>query len=156
MGRTMIEKIIQRASGKDAKVGDRVWCNIDLSTARDFGGPNCVVQFEELTKGKGKVWNPDKIAFTFDLQAPAHTEKVSNNQKIIREFSKKQGISKVFDVNKGVGQHVLLEHGYVIPGDVILGTDSHMNLLGSVGAFATGVGNKGHPCRTGHPLLHGH
>lgn len=141
MGKTMIEKIIQRASGKDAKVGDRVWCNIDLSTARDFGGPNCVVQFEEITEKKGKVWDPDKVAFTFDLQAPAHTEKVSNNQKIIREFSKKQGISKVYDINNGVGQHVLLEDGKVIPGDVILGTDSHMNLLGSVGAFATGVGN---------------
>ena len=140
MGKTMIQKIIQRASGKEVQVGDRVWCNIDLSTARDFGGPNCVLQFDELTD-KAKVWNPDKIAFTFDLQAPAHAEKVANNQKIIRDFAKRQGISKVFDVNWGIGQHVLLEHGLVKPGDVILGTDSHMNLLGGVGAFATGVGN---------------
>ena len=140
MGKTMIQKIIQRASGKEAKVGDRVWCNIDLSTARDFGGPNCVLQFDEVTD-KAKVWDPDKIAFTFDLQAPAHAEKVANNQKIIRDFSKRQGISKVFDVNWGIGQHVLLEHGLVKPGDVILGTDSHMNLLGGVGAFASGVGN---------------
>ena len=140
MGKTMIQKIIQRASGKEAKVGDRVWCNIDLSTARDFGGPNCVLQFDEVTD-KAKVWDPDKIAFTFDLQAPAHAEKVANNQKIIRDFAKRQGISKDFDVNWGIGQHVLLEHGLVKPGDVILGTDSHMNLLGGVGAFASGVGN---------------
>ena len=46
MGKTMIQKIIQRASGKEVKVGDRVWCSIDLSTARDFGGPNCVLQFD--------------------------------------------------------------------------------------------------------------
>jgi homoaconitate hydratase family protein len=141
MGKTMIEKIIERASGKKVKVGDRVWCNIDLSTARDFGGANCVLQFEEVTEKKGKVWDPEKIAFTFDLQAPAHAEKVAQNQKIIRDFAKKQGISKVFDVNWGIGQHVLLENGLVKPGDVILGTDSHMNLLGAVGSFATGVGN---------------
>ncbi len=141
MGKTMIEKIIRRAAGKEVKVGERVWCNIDLSTARDFGGANCVLQFEEVTDKKGKVWDPDKVAFTFDLQAPSHSEKVSTNQKIIREFAKKQGIKKVFDVDWGIGQHVLLENGLVKPGDVILGTDSHMNLLGAVGAFATGVGN---------------
>ncbi|WP_300522461.1 aconitase/3-isopropylmalate dehydratase large subunit family protein [Aminiphilus sp.] len=141
MGKTMIEKIIERASGKKVKVGDRVWCNIDWSTARDFGGANCVLQFEEVTEKKGKVWDPEKVAFTFDLQAPAHAEKVAQNQKIIRDFAKRQGISKVFDVNWGVGQHVLLENGLVKPGDVILGTDSHMNLLGAVGSFATGVGN---------------
>ena len=141
MGKTMIEKIMKRAAGKEIKVGDRVWCNIDLSTARDFGGANCVLQFEEVTEKKGKVWDPEKVAFTFDLQAPSHSEKVSINQKIIRDFAKQQGIKKVFDINWGIGQHVLLEHGLVKPGDVILGTDSHMNLLGSVGAFATGVGN---------------
>ncbi len=141
MGKTMIEKCIRRAAGKEVKVGERVWCNMDLSTARDFGGANCVLQFEEVTDNKGKVWNPDKIAFTFDLQAPSHSEKVSRNQKIIREFAKKQGVSKVFDIKWGIGQHVLLENGLVKPGDVILGTDSHMNLLGAVGAFATGVGN---------------
>lgn len=141
MGKTMIEKIMKRAAGKEIKVGDRVWCNIDLSTARDFGGANCVLQFEEVTDKKGKVWDPEKVAFTFDLQAPSHSEKVSVNQKIIRDFAKQQGIKKVFDINWGIGQHVLLEHGLVKPGDVILGTDSHMNLLGSVGAFATGVGN---------------
>ena len=88
----MIMKIMERASGKTVQLGDRVWCNIDWSTARDFGGANCVLQFEEITENKGKVWDPDKVAFTFDLQAPSHSEKVSANQKIIREFAKKQGI----------------------------------------------------------------
>jgi homoaconitate hydratase family protein len=141
MGKTMIMKIMDRASGKEVKIGDRVWCGIDWSTARDFGGANCTLQFDEITEKKGKVWDPEKIAFTFDLQAPSHSEKVSNNQKIIREFAKRQGIKRVFDVNWGIGQHVLLENGLVKPGDVILGTDSHMNLLGAVAAFATGVGN---------------
>jgi homoaconitate hydratase family protein len=141
MGKTMIMKIMDRASGKEVRIGDRVWCGIDLSTARDFGGANCTLQFDEITDKKGRVWDPSKIAFTFDLQAPSHSEKVSGNQKIIREFAKRQGIDKVFDINWGIGQHVLLENGLVKPGDVILGTDSHMNLLGGVAAFATGVGN---------------
>ncbi len=141
MGKTAIMKIMERACGHPVQVGDRVWCNIDLASARDFGGANCVLQFEQEMGMDAKVWDPDKVAYTFDLQAPSHSEKVSNNQKIIREFAKRQGIRHVFDINHGVGQHVMLEAGLIKPGDVVLGTDSHMNLLGAVGAFATGVGN---------------
>jgi 3-isopropylmalate/(R)-2-methylmalate dehydratase large subunit len=141
VGKTSIVKIMERASRHPVKEGDRVWCNIDLASARDFGGANCVLQFEKEMGKDAKVWDPDKIAYTFDLQAPAHSEKVSNNQKIIREFAKRQGIRHVFDINHGIGQHVMLEAGLIKPGDVVLGTDSHMNLLGAVGAFATGVGN---------------
>ncbi|MBR1895589.1 MAG: homoaconitate hydratase family protein, partial [Pyramidobacter sp.] len=141
MGKTIIMKIMERAAGRPVKIGERVWCNVDLASARDFGGANCVLQFEKEMGMEAKVWDPDKIAYTFDLQAPAHSEKVANNQKIIREFAKRQGIKHVFDVNHGVGQHVMLEAGLMKPGDVVLGTDSHMNLLGSMGIFATGVGN---------------
>ncbi|MST55364.1 homoaconitate hydratase family protein [Pyramidobacter sp. SM-530-WT-4B] len=141
MGKTCIVKIMERAAGLPVRVGERVWCRVDLASARDFGGANCVLQFEKEMGKEAKVWNPDKVAYTFDLQAPAHSEKVANNQKIIREFAKRQGIRHLFDVNHGVGQHVMLEAGLIKPGDVVLGTDSHMNLLGGVGAFATGVGN---------------
>ena len=141
MGKTSIMKIMERASGHPVKVGDRVWCKIDWATCRDFGGANVVLQFEKEMGKDAKVWDPDKLAFTFDLQAPAHSEKVAANQKIIREFCKRQGVTRLFDINHGIGQHVMLEAGMIKPGDVVLGTDSHMNLLGAVGAFATGVGN---------------
>lgn len=141
MGKTAIVKIMERAAGRRVSVGERVWCNVDLASARDFGGANCVLQFEKEMGKDAKVWDPDKIAYTFDLQAPSHSEKVSNNQKIIREFARRQGIRHVFDINHGIGQHVMLEAGLIKPGDVVLGTDSHMNLLGAVGAFATGNGN---------------
>lgn len=141
MRKTSIVKIIERACGHEVQPGDRVWCNVDLASARDFGGANCVLQFEQEMGPDARVWDPQKVAFTFDLQAPSHSEKVSNNQKIIREFARRQGIQNVFDVNHGIGQHVMLEAGLIKPGDVVLGTDSHMNLLGAVGAFATGVGN---------------
>ena len=141
MAKTSIMKIMGHASGREVRVGERVWCRVDLASARDFGGANCVLQFEKEMGREARVWDPDKVAFTFDLQAPAHSEKVANNQKIIRDFARRQGIRHVFDINRGIGQHVMLESGLVRPGDVILGTDSHMNLLGAVGAFATGVGN---------------
>lgn len=141
MGKTAIVKIMERAAGRPVQVGERVWCKVDLASARDFGGANCVLQFEKEMGMDARVWDPDKVAYTFDLQAPSHSEKVSNNQKIIREFAKRQGIKHVFDINHGIGQHVMLEAGLIKPGDVVLGTDSHMNLLGAVGAFATGVGN---------------
>lgn len=140
MGKTSIVKIMERAAGRPVQVGERVWCQVDLASARDFGGANCVLQFQKEMGKEARVWAPDKVAYTFDLQAPSHSEKVSNNQKIIREFAKQQGIRHLFDINHGIGQHVMLEAGLIKPGDVVLGTDSHMNLLGAVGAFATGVG----------------
>ncbi len=138
-GKTIIEKILSKASGQDVTAGDRVWADVELAVIRDFGGPNAVLEFDEFTQ-KGKVKDPDKIAITFDYQAPAKDLKVAQNQVICREFAKRQGIKNLFDVNWGIGQHVLLENGRIKPGSVVVGTDSHMNLLGAVGSFSTGVG----------------
>jgi homoaconitate hydratase family protein len=138
--KTIIEKILSRASDKDVSANDRVWAEVDLTVIRDFGGPNAVLEFDKFTN-KGKVKDPDKIALTFDYQAPAKDMKVAQNQVLCREFAKRQGIKNLFDVNWGIGQHVLLERGMIKPGSVVVGTDSHMNLLGSVGSFASGVGN---------------
>jgi homoaconitate hydratase family protein len=139
-GKTIIEKILSKASGKDVSANDRVWVEVDLAVIRDFGGPNAVLEFDKFTSN-GKVKDPDKIAITFDYQAPAKDMKVAQNQALCREFAKRQGIKNLFDVNWGIGQHVLLERGMIKPGSVVIGTDSHMNLLGSVGSFASGVGN---------------
>jgi len=138
-GKTIIEKILSKASGKDVYANDRVWAEVDLAVIRDFGGPNVVLEFDEFTKC-GKVKDPDKIAITFDYQAPAKDLKVAQNQALCREFAQRQGIRNLFDVNWGIGQHVLLEKGLIKPGSVVIGTDSHMNLLGAVGSFSSGVG----------------
>ena len=139
-GKTIIEKILSKASGKAVCANDRVWAEVDLAVIRDFGGPNAVLEFDKFTN-KGKVKDPDKIAITFDYQAPAKAMKVAQNQVLCREFAKRQGIKNLFDVDRGIGQHVLLERGMIKPGCVVIGTDSHMNLLGSTGSFASGVGN---------------
>ncbi len=139
MGMTIIQKIIARASGnEEVAVGDKVWCAIDLAAMRDFGGPNVVLDYREMF-GDRPVKDPDKVAITFDLHLPARDAQVANNQKLLRNFAEQTGVH-LFDVETGVGQHTLLENGMVRPYDVIVGTDSHMNLLGAVGSFATGVG----------------
>jgi len=135
---TIVEKILSRASGTEARAGDRVWASVDVVAMRDFGGPNAIAEYGK-NFGDKPPFDPKKIVFTFDLYAPARNERVAKNQKICREFAKKHGCV-LFDVQWGIGQHTLLENGFVGPGDVIIGTDSHMNLLGAVGAFAVGVG----------------
>lgn len=139
MGMTIIQKIIAQASGnEEVAVGDKVWCAIDLAAMRDFGGPNVVLDYREAF-GDRPVHDPAKVAITFDLHLPARDAKVATNQRLLREFAKETGVH-LFDVETGVGQHTLLEEGMVRPYDVIVGTDSHMNLLGAVGSFATGTG----------------
>lgn len=139
MSQTIIEKILSAKSGQaNLQYDDRVWIDLDLVTMRDFGGPNAVVKYQE--EFSEPVFNPDKVAFTFDVQVPAKLEANARNQKICRDFAQTQGINKLFDINQGIGQHVLFEKGLIAPGNTVIGTDSHMNLLGAVGCFATGVG----------------
>ena len=138
MGSTIIEKILEKASGKKVAPGDKVWAKIDLVAMRDFGGPNVILKYEKEFDDE-PVFDPEKIAITFDLHIPPRQIKEADNQKICREFARKKGV-KLFDINHGIGQHTLLENGLVKPYDVIIGTDSHMNLLGVAEAFSTGVG----------------
>lgn len=139
MAKTIIEKILSRKLKTDKiSVGERVWLPVDLVAMRDFGGPNVILEYKE-NFGDAPLFDKNKVAITFDLHIPPRDEKVANNQRICREFTKKMG-SKLFDVNEGIGQHILFEHGLVKPGNIIIGTDSHMNLLSAFDALAMGVG----------------
>ena len=139
MAQTVIEKILgQKTAQPTLSPDDRVWIDLDLVTMRDFGGPNAIIKYNQ--EFSAPVFDPEKIAITFDVQVPAKLEANARNQKICRDFAREQGISKLFDVNQGIGQHVLFEHGLIRPGLTVSGTDSHMNLLGAFGCYATGVG----------------
>lgn len=135
---TIIEKIFSRSAGTDVKAGDYVWVNMNLVAMRDFGGPN-VTQEYEAAFGDTPVFDKNKVAITFDLHIPARNEKVATNQKILRDFAHAQGV-RLFDIDTGIGQHIILEHGLAKPGDIIVGTDSHMNLLGAVCTAGFGMG----------------
>ncbi len=136
---TIIEKIFQQHSKEEIKPGGIVWIDLDIVSARDFGGPNVVKNYRKAYKDS-QVFDPRKVFFTFDLTVPPKTIQYANNQQICREFALEQGV-KVYDVDQGIGTHTFIEEGIALPGTIIVGTDSHMNILGAVGCFGQGMGD---------------
>jgi len=141
MGNTVLEKIFMRHTSVDGTPapGDVVWLDVDLRTARDFGGASVVKHLKRNYDGD-YVADPDKTAFTFDCNAPAKTPEYADNQHICRRFARETGVP-VYDVDMGIGTHVMLEQGRIAPGVTAVGTDSHYNIVGAVGAFGQGMGD---------------
>ncbi len=139
MGKTIVEKILGAHSKDEVKPGAVIWLDIDVRSARDFGGPNVVAHYRKHY-GNTPVADSSKTFFTFDLVAPAKSIKYAVNQSICRKFAREQGI-KVFDVDAGIGTHVLMEQGIIKPGVTAVGTDSHYNIVGAIGAFGQGMGD---------------
>jgi 3-isopropylmalate/(R)-2-methylmalate dehydratase large subunit len=140
MGKTIIEKIIQAHSDEPVEAGKIVWMRLDARTARDFGGANVVKNYR-AHYGEAPVDDADKTFFTFDLVTPANNIPYAVNQQICRDWAKAQGV-RVFDVDMGIGSHVALERGLTWPGATFVGTDSHLNILGAIGAFGQGMGDQ--------------
>lgn len=140
MAKTMSEKILAKASGKDqVEAGDIVIADIDVAMTHDLTGPLAVQSFNEI--GTEKVWDPSKIVIPFDHQVPADSIDSANNHIIMRKFVEEQNIENFYDVNAGVCHQILPELGHVVPGDVIVGADSHTCTHGALGAFSTGIGS---------------
>ena len=137
---TMSEKILAKASGKESvEAGDIIIANIDIAMTHDLTGPLSVQSFEKI--GAKKVWDSSKIVIPFDHQVPADSIDSANNHILMRKFVEEQGIENFYDVTAGVCHQILPEKGHVVPGDVIVGADSHTCTHGALGAFATGIGS---------------
>ncbi len=135
----IIEKIIVNHSKYDqVKPGDIVDITIDARAARDFGGPNVVKNLENNHLG---IDDPSKTFFTFDTNPTGSDQKYAVNQHIVRQFARKHGI-KVYDIDNGIGTHTMIADGLAYPGSTAVTTDSHANILGAVGAFGQGMGDK--------------
>ncbi len=141
-GRTLIQKIFAAHTAPDASVaaGDIIWLDLDVRTARDFGGANVVKNYREHY-GDAPVADAARTFFTFDLVVPPSNIPYANNQQLCREWARAQSV-RVFDVNAGIGSHVAIEEGLVQSGSTFVGTDSHLNILGAVGAFGQGMGDQ--------------
>lgn len=138
LNKTMIQKIFENHSGNKANVGDIIDVVIDARVARDFGGANVVKNLEENNLSVG---DPKKTFFTFDCNPGGCDQKYAANQHICRLFARKNGI-QIFDINRGIGTHLAFEEGMISPGDTFVSTDSHANILGAIGAFGQGMGDK--------------
>ena len=133
-----LEKILAQAAGKKSvATGEIVNCRVDLAEVNDLY-LQTIRSFYEM-HGK-KVLDPQKITFMLDHYAPASTVQQAENQKQMREFCREQGIHLLFDVDQGVCHQVMVDHGLVYPGMVLVATDSHTPIHGAFGAFGTGVG----------------
>ena len=139
MGKTIVEKILTAKAGSEVKAGDTTLIEIDVRSARDFGGANVVQNIEREYPGEG-VADISKTFFTFDCNVPANTIGYANNQHRCREFARAQNI-QVYDVDAGIGSHVMIDEGYALPGKTVVGTDSHLNIMGAVGALGQGMGD---------------
>lgn len=140
MSMTMAEKILAKAAGKkEVGAGEIVMANIDVAMTHDLTGPLSVESFEKI--GVDKVWDPEKIVVMFDHQVPADSLEAAANHITMRKFVKQQGINNFYDVREGVCHQVLPEKGHIVPGEVVVGTDSHTCTHGALGAFSTGIGS---------------
>jgi 3-isopropylmalate/(R)-2-methylmalate dehydratase large subunit len=140
MKQTISEKILESSSGsREIKAGDFVKAKVDVALNHDV---TSVIAFEAMKKmGSEKVWDPDKIVIVLDHLAPASSINSAQVHNKIREFARIQGIKNFFDVDSGVCHQVLAEKGFVLPGKVVIGADSHTCTHGAFGSFATGVGS---------------
>ena len=140
MSMTMAEKILAKASGgKEVEAGEIVMANIDVAMTHDLTGPLSVEAFKKI--GVLEVWDPEKIVIVFDHQVPADSIDAAENHIIMRKFAKDQGINNFYDVREGVCHQILPEKGHIVPGEVVVGTDSHTCTHGALGAFSTGIGS---------------
>ena len=146
MGMTIVQKILARATNqKTVEVGDVLEPKVDVAMSHE-NAALVINQFLEIYKDinlEPKVFNPENIVIIFDHRVPAESSKTATNQKRIREFVLKQGIKKFHDIRSdegGICHQILPEYGYVRPGYVVVGTDSHTTTHGALGAFSFGIG----------------
>lgn len=137
MGKTMIEKILGAHAGQEVSPGDIVDVAIDVRIARDFGGANVVKNLREHALN---IEDPAKTFFTFDCNPGGSDQKYATNQQICRIFAREHQIN-IYDINSGIGTHVAIDEGLTVPGSTLVSTDSHANILGSIGAFGQGMGD---------------
>jgi 3-isopropylmalate/(R)-2-methylmalate dehydratase large subunit len=134
---TFAQKVLSRASGKDVAVGDIVNAKIDLAMSHE-NAALVMRSFREM--GAERLWDPDKVVLLFDHRTPANTIKAAEGHKAVREFVKLEGVDNFYDLKEGICHQVLPEKGHVMPGMLIVGTDSHTTTYGALGAFSTGIG----------------
>ncbi len=138
MGKTVIEKIISKTTGADSvKPGDIVTVNVDRVMIHDIFIPFVADKFEEM--GFEKLWDPDKVVLIYDHLVPASQTDDTRHFRKGNEFAAKYGMTHVHRAD-GICHQLMTEAGYVKPGDVVFGTDSHTTTYGCVGAFSSGIG----------------
>ncbi len=138
---TITEKILAVHAGKvKIEPGELIIAKLDLILGNDITAPLAIEEF--YRHGAKKVWDPDRIVLVPDHFTPNKDIQSAEQAKMIRQFVREQKITHYFEIGRMGIEHALLpERGIVLPGDCIIGADSHTCTYGGIGAFATGVGS---------------
>ncbi len=141
MSMSVTEKILAAHAGADrVRPGEIIDCRVDFVFANDITAPLAIQEFEKMAIPQ--VFDPDRVAFVFDHYVPAKDIASAQQCKITRDFVRAHALPHFYDIGRSGIAHVLLaEEGFVVPGDVFVGADSHTCNHGALGAFATGVGS---------------
>jgi len=138
---TITEKILaSHAKKKEVSPGDLIDARVDFALGNDITAPLAIQAFEEM--GAKKVFNRDRIALVPDHFTPNKDILSAEQCKVLRNFAKTHRLTHYFEIGECGIEHALLpEKGLVLPGEVIIGADSHTCTYGALGAFSTGVGS---------------
>lgn len=140
MGYTMSEKILAKASGQaSVHAGEIVWVDVDRAMMDDILGPRVEIA-KNLKEIRDEVWDPEKVVIISDHYTPPASIQQAEIVKFTRDWAKEHGIENYFEF-VGPCHQIMAEHGFVRPGTIVVGTDSHTCMGGALGAFATGIGS---------------
>ena len=135
---TISEKILSAKSKTAARAGDTVVCTVDWVIGTDASSPMAIDYFEQM--GGHRLVNPDRVVFSFDHYSPPTTAKTQAFHDRVRAFIGHHG-GQLYDVGEGISHQVIVERGDVLPGDLVVGADSHTVTCGALNLFATGIGS---------------
>ncbi len=141
MGNTITEKILMAHTDlREIRAGELINARVDIALGNDITAPIAIKEFRKA--GGRKVFDRDKIALVLDHFTPNKDISSAEQCKFVREFALEQKITHFYEGGRVGIEHALLpEQGIVVPGDVVIGADSHTCTYGGLGAFATGVGS---------------
>ncbi|MCK4571733.1 3-isopropylmalate dehydratase large subunit, partial [candidate division WOR-3 bacterium] len=137
MGKTISEKIISEHADMVVSAGEFVVAKVDVAMVQDGTGPLSVQELQKL--GMERVFNKNNTILFLDHASPSPRKELSNAHQLLRQFSKKTG-AYLSEVGEGVCHQRLVE-GWVNPGYIVVGADSHTCTAGALGAFSTGMGS---------------
>src|ERR671934_846914 len=137
-GLTLAEKILSRAAGRDARAGELVIVPVSRVMVHDSVIDAVIAGMRAL--GKERVWDPERVSVFVDHAAPAPTPVVADSHRVLRGWVRGQDVRAFYDAGEGVCHQIMVEDGYCEPGTIVVGSDSHSNSYGAVGAFGAGMG----------------
>ena len=141
-GMTLAEKLLTRAAGRDVFAGDVAICEVDCAMGTDGSIP-MALDYLQAMQDDGRLpapARPQRLAFAFDHYGPSSGARALGLQQRARSYAQAHGIP-VFEVGDGIGHQRMLESGRVLPGQLVVGADSHAVTYGALNAFGTGIGS---------------